>query len=52
MMAGHFYELIIVFGTVLIPVLFVVWFVRFAARTAGREFARARSEEERRQRLP
>ncbi len=51
-MAGHFYELVIVFGAALIPVLFIVWLVRFAARTAGRAFARARAEEERRQRNP
>lgn len=49
-MVGHFYELIIVFGAALILVLFIIWLVRFAARAAGREYARARAEEERRRR--
>ena len=50
MLGGHVYELLIILIILVVLIGGALLFVRVAVRTAAREYARARAEEERRQR--
>ncbi len=50
MLWGHIYELLIILINLVVVIGGAYLLVRVAARTAAREYARARAEEERRQR--
>ncbi len=50
MLDGHLYEVLIILTILVVMIGGVSLVVRVAARTAAREYARARAEEERRQR--